>query len=52
MPAFIRSVIVGRALGADDHGYVEWRERWFRLDQYANEPGRRDRVRQALAAAR
>lgn len=52
MPTFIRSLLACRGLGADDVGYDAWRERWFRLDRYAGEAGRLERVREALAAAR
>jgi hypothetical protein len=54
MPSFIRSVIACRSQGPDldDHGYEEWRERWFRLDRYAGESARRKNVTTALAAAR
>jgi hypothetical protein len=48
MPAFIRSVEACRAVYGVDHGYREWRQRWFDLDRYASEPDRRDRVEAAL----
>ena len=51
MPAFIRSVITGRRRGRDDHGYQAWRLKWFRLDQFANEPDRRKNVENALREA-
>jgi hypothetical protein len=51
MPSFIGSVLACRSLGADDRGYHEWRNAWFRLDQYADESGRRDRVDAALGPA-
>jgi len=52
MPAFISSVIACRSQGPDDRGYELWREKWFRLDRYADEPGRRKNVTEALATAR
>jgi len=51
MPSFIRSVVAGRSRGPADRGYQRWRREWFRYEQYAAEPGRRDRVEAALAAA-
>jgi hypothetical protein len=51
MPSFIRSVIACRAQGPEDRGYQQWREDWFRLDRFADEPGRRERVEKAIAAA-
>jgi hypothetical protein len=51
MPAFIRGVRACRELGANDDGYTAWRKRWFRLDQFRNEPGRWERALAALAAA-
>jgi hypothetical protein len=52
MPAFIRGIRACRGLGDGDDGYDLWRERWFRLDQLRNEPGRWDSVRWALAEGR
>ncbi|WP_345142941.1 hypothetical protein [Dactylosporangium darangshiense] len=50
MPEFIRAVLDCRGLGPDDRGYHEWRRAWFRLDSYADEPGRRAHMEAALAA--
>jgi hypothetical protein len=35
--------------GAD---YREWRLRWFHLDRYATQPGRRERIVEILAEVR
>ncbi len=46
MPSFIRSIVACCGLAPDDrgfHGYRDWRVRWFSLDRYADEPGRRAR---------
>jgi hypothetical protein len=51
MPKFIRSLVDCRGLGPQDRGYQSWRIKWFSLDQYADEPGRLQRVHRALAAA-
>lgn len=51
MPGFVRSVVACRGLGPDDHGYQDWRRTWFEHDQYADDPGRRERVEAALALA-
>lgn len=51
MPAFIRSIVACRALGPEDRGYQEWREKYFAYDQFAAEDGRKERVAAALAAA-
>ncbi|GIE29880.1 hypothetical protein Ait01nite_029250 [Actinoplanes italicus] len=48
MPAFIRSVDACRRSKGVTGGYREWRDRWFELDRYAEEPGRREHVRSAL----
>jgi hypothetical protein len=45
MPLLIRSLSSLRA------SYPQWRRRWFCLDQYADEPGRREIVESALTAA-
>lgn len=54
MPAFIRSVIACRSQGPglDDTGYEEWRGRWFRFDQYSDEPTRLQNLMKATALAR
>ncbi len=51
MPLFIRSLVASRGQAGDDRGYQDWRIKWFTLDQYADETGRLERVKQALAAA-
>jgi hypothetical protein len=52
-PGFIRSVLACRAAnGANDDGYLRWRQNWPTLDRHAAEPGRGERVEQALAIAR
>jgi hypothetical protein len=48
MPAFIRSVEACRAIYGVDHGYREWRQRWFILGRYASEQGRQARVETVL----
>jgi hypothetical protein len=48
LPAFIRSVEACRAAFGVHGGYREWRVKWFELDRYSDEPGRRRRVWQAL----
>jgi hypothetical protein len=48
MPAFIRSAEACRAIYGVDHGYREWRQRWFILDRYASEQGRKTHVQAAL----
>lgn len=49
-PGFIRSVEACRAAaGAAGGGYPRWRRRWPMLDRYASEPGRAQRVAQALS---
>ena len=52
MPAFIRSVDAYRKSEGVSSGYREWRERWFELDRYADEPGRRRHVQWALDESR
>ena len=51
MPAFIRSVESCRAAVGVHSGYREWRWRWWGLDRYPDEEGRRARVEKAFAAA-
>lgn len=49
-PSFVASVeACRRAVGRAD-GYREWRRRWYVLDRYAGEPGRRQRVERVLDA--
>ncbi|WFF00345.1 hypothetical protein [Micromonospora sp. WMMD964] len=48
MPAFLRGVRASRAERGVSEGYREWRQRWFVLDRYAQEEGRRERVERAL----
>jgi hypothetical protein len=51
-PGFIRSVETCRAAaGAAADGYVRWRRDWPMLDRYESEPGRAQRVEQALSIA-
>jgi hypothetical protein len=51
-PGFIRSVLACRtAAGATADGYLRWREKWPLLDRYVTEPGRAERVEQALQVA-
>jgi hypothetical protein len=51
-PGFIRSVEACRAAaGAAPDGYLRWRRRWPVLDRYESEPGRAQRVEQALSIA-
>ena len=47
-PGFIRSVDACRTARGVRDGYRQWRQRWFELDRYANEEGRRARVDHAL----
>lgn len=47
-PSFVSSVEACRAAFGTTSGYREWRLRWFELDRYANEPGRRGRVERVL----
>jgi hypothetical protein len=48
-PGFIRSVLACRAAaGATADGYLRWRHNWPVLDRYVTEPGRAERVEQAL----
>lgn len=51
MPFFIDAVERSRAEFGVRSGYREWRRRWFVLDRYANEPGRRERVEVLLHGA-
>ncbi|MGH3795611.1 MAG: hypothetical protein ACRDSP_12045 [Pseudonocardiaceae bacterium] len=48
MPSYIRGIEACRADAGVDDGYRQWRSRWFRLDRYFAETGRRDRVEQVL----
>jgi hypothetical protein len=48
MPRFIEQVDAVRARYGVSSGYREWRARWFELDRYVDEPGRRERVAEAL----
>jgi hypothetical protein len=51
-PGYIRSVLACRAAaGADADGYLQWRQNWPVLDRYVTEPGRAERVGQALRVA-
>jgi hypothetical protein len=51
-PGFIRSVMACRAAaGAAADGYLRWRQKWPVLDRYVGEPGRAERVEQALRVA-
>lgn len=50
MPAFIGSVEGCRAPSAPFGGYLAWRRRWFALDRYRGEPGRRERADRILDA--
>jgi hypothetical protein len=51
MPAVIRSIRVCRGRGSDDRSYDRWRIKWFQLDQFSNQHGRRTRLDEALAAS-
>ncbi|MDQ1742349.1 MAG: hypothetical protein QOE23_688 [Pseudonocardiales bacterium] len=53
MPGYIRLVEEHRmARGSAEDGYRAWRERWFQLDRYATDPGRREWLAAAIAASR
>jgi hypothetical protein len=47
-PSFISSVEACRATFGAASGYRQWRRRWYELDRYADEPGRRERVERVL----
>lgn len=47
-PDFIRSVEACRQDSGAAARYREWRIRWFELDRYAKDPGRRDRIDEIL----
>lgn len=47
-PSFIRSVEACRASFYVHEGYRQWRQQWPKLDRYAEETGRQERVRRVL----
>jgi hypothetical protein len=54
MPTYVEGVtICTQWFGPDpnDESYRDWRRRWFSLDRYNGEPGRRERVEQVLGPA-
>lgn len=48
MPSYLRAVDACRAEWGAADGYRQWRSRWFALDKYSDESGRRTAVEQAL----
>lgn len=48
MSNFIAGVEACRVAFGGAPGYREWRARWFVMDKYANEPGRREAVERVL----
>jgi hypothetical protein len=48
MPAFINGVEACREAFGGAPGYRDWRARWFVLDKYAGDPGRREAAERVL----